>query len=71
MVVQCCVCHRVRGESDWAESPAVLDQTAISHGYCPPCAAKVFEEVRNHLRDLHGPVPAHDAAAPSVLREAI
>lgn len=48
MKVQCCVCQRVRTPEGWAETPkpkAIREH--VSHGYCPQCAAKAMEEVRN------------------------
>lgn len=71
MIVQCCVCHRVRDEGDWVESLAVLDQSKISHGYCPRCAAQAYEQVRQHLREVKGiDLPTYDEEA-ARLRQAI
>lgn len=48
MVVQCCVCRRVRNENEWIvpEAAAVEQRDKISHGYCPRCAAQAFEEIK-------------------------
>jgi hypothetical protein len=50
MVVQCCLCKRVRNGREWAEP--VVSEVAdgdVSHGYCPVCAAKAFEEIEDLL----------------------
>ena len=41
MTVQCCLCHRVRKESDWQkiQDPAGIARTA-SHTFCPRCEQK-------------------------------
>ena len=48
MVVQCCVCQRVRHENEWvAPTKAVAEsRESVSHGYCPRCAAEAFAEIR-------------------------
>jgi len=50
MVVQCCLCKRVRNGKLWAEPlPEEIVEGDISHGYCPACAAKAFLEVEELL----------------------
>lgn len=47
MDVQCCVCKKLRHGSRWVPvADSQLDYDGISHGYCPKCAAKAFEEIR-------------------------
>lgn len=53
MKVQCCVCKCVREGERWvAKRPADLEAQTFSHGYCPDCAAKAFDEIRrlNHAK---------------------
>ncbi|MBN2307414.1 MAG: hypothetical protein JXR94_00495 [Candidatus Hydrogenedentes bacterium] len=52
MIVQCCVCKKVRKDGHWVELRTPLRKGAfVSHGYCPVCAAKAFEEVRRVVAD--------------------
>ncbi|HPO14761.1 MAG TPA: hypothetical protein PLI09_15070 [Candidatus Hydrogenedentes bacterium] len=53
MLVQCCVCGRVRKGAKWTayEPPRDMHER-ISHGYCPTCAAEAFEEIRNYHKSL-------------------
>lgn len=47
MVVQCCVCHRVRQSEGWVEvTPPCGHTEHVSHGYCPHCAERAMEEIR-------------------------
>jgi len=47
MVVQCCLCRQVRKGKQW-EEPVQGDLAgAVSHGYCPVCAAKAFAEIQD------------------------
>ena len=51
MKVQCCVCGRIREGTKWrfeTTFDAVCEDT--SHGYCPVCAAKAFEDIRAFQR---------------------
>lgn len=51
MVVQCCVCKKIRIDGVWmlTESNAArFDE--VSHGYCPSCADDAFREVREYHR---------------------
>ncbi|MFA5125267.1 MAG: hypothetical protein WC473_05615 [Patescibacteria group bacterium] len=56
MIVQCCVCRRVRlsGVSgvSWAEQ-AIPPGEDVSHGYCPECAAKAYEGMERELTNRH------------------
>ena len=49
MIVQCCVCGKVRHDGRWESRDrevAATNPMDISHGYCPACAAEAFAEVR-------------------------
>lgn len=37
MVVQCCVCKRVRVDGAWAPPVQPIDPDEVSHAYCPAC----------------------------------
>lgn len=51
MVVQCCVCKKVRMEGVWrAADPTSQRPDEMSHGYCPSCADDAFREVREYHR---------------------
>jgi len=51
MVVQCCVCKKVRIDGNWHnQDPAALRSEEVSHGYCPSCADDAFREVREYHR---------------------
>ena len=50
IIVQCCQCKRVREDGEWVGIPAAeVEKCAVSHGYCPECAAQAFEELHNLL----------------------
>ncbi|MEK6873769.1 MAG: hypothetical protein AABW91_02910 [Nanoarchaeota archaeon] len=59
IVGACCVCHSIRTNNEkniWessdeeaykiANSEALGDWIALSHGYCPPCGEAVFAEIK-------------------------
>jgi len=47
MVVQCCVCGKVRSGERWVRmGKGALLTGAVSHGYCPSCAHRAFAEIR-------------------------
>jgi hypothetical protein len=47
MIVQCCLCKKVRKGKQWVTAdPIELADVRISHGYCPACAAQAFAEIR-------------------------
>ncbi len=46
MIVQCCVCRKIRQDGGWVEPKKWLDPENVSHGYCPACAAEAFAEIR-------------------------
>ncbi|NIA14079.1 MAG: hypothetical protein GWP08_08355 [Nitrospiraceae bacterium] len=47
MIVQCCLCKKVRRGKRWEKPHArELDDKHVSHGYCPVCADKAFTEMR-------------------------
>lgn len=45
MIVQCCVCRRVRENGAWVAPPESANDE-ISHGYCPACSERIFAEIR-------------------------
>jgi len=46
MVIQCCVCKKVRVDGHWTRKvPEPLNEP-VSHGYCPRCAEAAFAEIR-------------------------
>lgn len=56
MLVQCCIpeCKAIKqggrwvykSDSQYSSVLSLYDKDKISHTYCPPCAEKVFEEMR-------------------------
>ncbi len=47
MIVQCCVCGRIRRDAQWTiPSRHQLQNQQISHTYCPICAHKTLLEYR-------------------------
>ena len=50
MIIQCCVCLKVREENQWVvvEEPYVVMQYA-SHTYCPECKKASLEALRAQL----------------------
>ncbi|GMU92264.1 MAG: hypothetical protein AMXMBFR4_13220 [Candidatus Hydrogenedentota bacterium] len=64
MIVQCCVCEKVREGGQWflLSKPVQMDET-ISHGYCPDCAAEAFGE-------LYRRAQAREAAAQRAIHAA-
>lgn len=51
MVVQCCVCKKIRLNSEWVKpSKEQLYNEKISHTYCPACAHKALTEYHKKLR---------------------
>lgn len=50
MVVQCCLCQKVRQGKQWESvSESTKLPKEVSHGYCPTCAKQAFEEIRQLL----------------------
>jgi uncharacterized protein YlaI len=50
MLVQCCVCEKIRQGGQWAAVPEEkLRDEEISHGYCPECAEAAFAELQREL----------------------
>jgi hypothetical protein len=47
LIVQCCVCKRVRTEENTWEMYNRPIENKISHGYCPPC----FEEAKREINE--------------------
>jgi hypothetical protein len=48
MVVQCCVCKKVRDGLEWKSSSLRVLVEEVSHGYCPECASQAFEAIRRY-----------------------
>ena len=47
MIIQCCMCDRVRKNDKWTALRAPMkDKYSVSHGYCPECAEKAFAKIR-------------------------
>ena len=48
MVVQCCVCKRIRtARAQWVQPKDLASLRGhVSHGYCPACAEEAFQEIR-------------------------
>ncbi len=46
MVIQCCVCKKVRVKGYWRDVPVRHGKAPVSHGYCPRCAEAAFAEIR-------------------------
>lgn len=45
LLVQCCVCRRVRQGESWRRRN-VPTGVGVSHGYCPVCLAGLMGQVR-------------------------
>lgn len=54
MIIQCCVCHKIRSEETWLEivNEAICDKV-ISHGYCPACFDAALIEVLSFANDAN------------------
>ena len=60
MVVQCCVCKKVRKEKQWVDTRDTFTSSRrVSHGYCPHCAEAAFDELRQLMAASKG---IHSAA---------
>ena len=62
MVVQCCVCKKIRKNDAWImAAPTTHREAVTSHGYCPNCAKDAFREIKEYhqhnFRDF-GPAKA-------------
>jgi len=59
MVVQCCVCKRIRVEDNWVgvANPESIARTA-SHGYCPTCFVEALAERRTLIGAVQTMPPA-------------
>jgi hypothetical protein len=53
MMIQCCVCGRVRHGGAWVVDPKACQYGAerVSHGYCPACAEEAFEALREYSKN--------------------
>jgi len=43
MVVQCCVCHRVREGKEWTRN--AQSDSMVSHSYCPECLTETKRQI--------------------------
>lgn len=53
MIVQCCVCKKIRyGNNVWKHAAEKQDSIHLeaSHGYCPKCAKAAFQEIYESRR---------------------
>ncbi len=55
MMVQCCVCKRIRRGKVWEW--AAKHHHDASHTYCPPCAEIALAEI-DAYRNVYAPPPA-------------
>lgn len=62
MVIQCCVCKKVRVQGYWRDVPLQHIEDQVSHGYCPRCAEAAFAEIRA-IRDDATLNPAQSVTA--------
>lgn len=48
MLIQCCVCKRIRRDEIWVDSHWVdlTRENHMSHGYCPACAEAAYSNFR-------------------------
>lgn len=44
MDIACCICKKVKRDGRWLKVDA-LEARPESHGYCPECAATLFDEI--------------------------
>lgn len=52
MILQCCVCKKVREGDQWVEPAHEIAAGApVSHGYCPDCAEDAADECAAYFRD--------------------
>jgi hypothetical protein len=53
MIVQCCVCKKIRIGQNWrAPAGHFAISELVSHGYCPECAAEAFAMLRREANDI-------------------
>ncbi len=45
MVTVCCVCQKTKTDDGWIHRRHAHEEL-LSHGYCPVCAERVLEELR-------------------------
>jgi len=46
LIVQCCVCRRMRHQSNGWEALTIPPNVEISHTYCESCGEKILQELR-------------------------
>jgi hypothetical protein len=63
MVVQCCVCKKVRQQSGiWIRTNLSAEAAReTSHGYCPRCAETAFSEIRLRVQARQQQLAANPA----------
>ncbi|MDO8669317.1 MAG: hypothetical protein Q7K65_03420 [Candidatus Buchananbacteria bacterium] len=58
MVTQCCVCKKVKITAEvWQFGSTAEAGQEISHGYCPSCAEKVWEEIEKEKEEKEAGKP--------------
>lgn len=64
MLVQCCVCKKVRHGRDWTDAPPSLpEHELVSHGYCPECASAVYAMINCASRAPRQQTSSHQAVS--------
>ena len=46
MLVQCCVCKKVKSNASWDKAPESDTSAHMSHSYCPACLADAERAIR-------------------------
>ncbi len=47
MIIQCCVCKKVRRDGVWVKADSQeLQDSQVSHSYCPACAEIASQEIK-------------------------
>ena len=55
MVIQCCVCDKVRVDGEWI--PPTSTEGMVSHTYCPRCLEKAMVDLRREMAMTHDCAP--------------
>jgi len=46
MVVQCCICKRIRSKEQWLELPLLeAEKETVRYTYCPECVETVYRKI--------------------------
>lgn len=51
MVTVCCICQKTKTEQGWIALRHAQEEM-LSHGYCPACAERVLEELKEFRHGL-------------------